>query len=47
MADKIAEVSDSVFGIADELALGLSTMKLLAFDIRQGRRYLAVWHSQR
>jgi hypothetical protein len=42
LAQVIAEVGDSVLGVADELGLGLGTVVLLAIDIRQNGGNLTV-----
>jgi hypothetical protein len=42
LAQEVAEVGDRVLGVADELALGLPAVQLLALDVREDRGDLAV-----
>jgi hypothetical protein len=43
LAEEVAEVGDCVLCVADKLALGLTTVKFLSFNIGQSSRDLAVW----
>ena len=42
MSEKVAEVGDCVLRIADELALGLSTVEFLSFNVGQSGGDLAI-----
>ena len=42
LAQEVAEVGNSVLGVADELRLGLSTVELLALYVREDRGDLTV-----
>jgi hypothetical protein len=42
LTKEVTEVGDSVLGVSDELRLGLSAVELLAVDVREDRRNLAI-----
>jgi hypothetical protein len=42
LADEVAEVSDSVTGVANKLGLGLCAVVLLALDVREDGRNLTI-----
>lgn len=43
LAQEVAEVGDRILGVADILALGLSTVEFFAFDVGEGGGDLAVF----